>query len=476
VRMTIHYLQRKGKSLRYRRRVRQDLRPYFGGRREITRALGLSVGEEHKALGPIRRIDAEVSCLFREAERALVRKDDPETLAAIAEQWALHEKYIGIDRAGLGSGAEREHTPFDQWVDELMREADRRAPPGEEPGPEHLDPLDQTKLETVQRGKRVQVPLSIERAIETFAEFERDNGLTKPDKTAFNQFRSWLPKHHSGLLKDITRANAREYLQYLASSGTRTADTIKRQTSPLVTLWSKSIEHYELDGVTNPWANLEMPKNAKRSRRANAKRLAFNRDHWRIIDTYLACNEGDIRDALVLIKFTGCRPLEIGGLFANDILEIDGVTCIRVEFNENRRVKNDASERIVPVVAADALEVLLRRSKAGGALFPKSMHGTDNLSHRTNYALRKAGLPKSERLTTYTLRHSIIEALRVSNAPLHHVKAVAGHSDGSITELYGAGGVDMRELAKSLNAAYERLGDVPMHVYEEHELVRRESD
>jgi len=473
--MTIKYLQRKGKSLRYRRRVREDLRPYFGGVSEITRGLGLSVGEEHKALGAIRRIDADVSRLFLEAERALARKDDPETLAAIAEQWALQEKYIGIDRAGMGDGSAQEHTPFDQWVDELMEKADRLAPPGEEPGPEHLDPLDRMKLETVQRGKRVQVPLTIDRAIETFAEFHRDNGLTKADNTAFNQFRRWLPKHHSGLLQDITRANAREYLQYLASSGTRIAETIKRQTSPLVTLWSKSIEHYELDGVTNPWADLEMPKNAKRGRRANAKRLAFNKDHWRIIDTYLASKEGDIRDAIALIKFTGCRPLEIGGLATKDILEINGVTCIRVEFNENRRVKNDASERIVPVVSAEALEVLERRAKAGGALFPKSMHKTDNLSQRTNAALRKAGLPKSSRLTTYTLRHSIIEAMRVSNAPPHHVKAIAGHSDGSITELYGAGGVDMCELAKSLSAAYKRLGDVPMHVYEEHELVKPES-
>ena len=54
------------------------------------------------------------------------------------------------------------------------------------------------------------------------------------------------------------------------------------------------------------------------------------------------------------------------------------------------------------------------------------------------------------------------------------MKAIAGHSDGSITELYGAGGVDVRELANSLSAAYERLGDVPMHVYDEHELVRVE--
>jgi integrase len=472
--MTINYLQRKGNTLRYRRRIREDLRPYFGGRREITRGLGLSVGEEHKAIGPIRRIDAGVALLFLEAERALALMDDPETLASIAEQWALQEKYIGIDRSGMGNGLENEYTPFDQWVDELMQKADRRAPPGEEPGPEHLDPLDRVKLETARRGKRVRVLLTIERAIETFAKFHRDDGLTKADNTSFNQFRSWLPKHHSGLLQDITRANAREYLQYLASSGTRTAETIKRQTSPLVTLWSKSIDHYELDGVTNPWADLEMPKSAKRSRRDSEKRLAFNKDHWRLINAYLSSAEGDVRDAITLIKFTGCRPLEIGGLSAKDIVEIDGVTCIRVEFNENRRVKNDASERIVPVVAADALEVLGRRGRTGGALFPKSMHGTDNLSQRTNYALRKAGIPKSRRLSTYTLRHSIIEALRVSNAPSHHMKAIAGHSDGSITELYGAGGVDVREMAKSLNAAYERLGDVPMHVYDEHELVRVE--
>lgn len=65
--------------------------------------------------------------LFPQAETALARKDDSETLAVLAEHWALQEKYIGIDRSGMGDGSGYDYAPFDQWVDELMDEASRRA-------------------------------------------------------------------------------------------------------------------------------------------------------------------------------------------------------------------------------------------------------------------------------------------------------------------------------------------------------------
>ena len=159
------------------------------------------------------------------------------------------------------------------------------------------------------------------------------------------------------------------------------------------------------------------------------------------------------------MKATGCRPLEISGFAAEDIINVAGFTSIHVRPNAFRRLRNAESERVIPITDPEALDVIASRSSLSGSLFPPSLHGTSNLSQRLNGAIRRAGVPKSSRLTAYSIRHSIAEALRVAGVPDHHLKAVLGHADPTTTGRYGAGGVDMKALARGLDLAKEKLGE-----------------
>ena len=63
----------------------------------------------------------------------------------------------------------------------------------------------------------------------------------------------------------------------------------------------------------------------------------------------------DIRRMYLMLKLTGARPLEIGGLDASDVLLDHKVPHIWIRSNAHRRVKTKGSERRIPLVG-DALD------------------------------------------------------------------------------------------------------------------------
>ncbi|WP_182482336.1 tyrosine-type recombinase/integrase [Henriciella barbarensis] len=467
--MKIDYLQRRGGKLRYRRRIPEDIRPYFGGRAEIVQSLGLNAGDEAKAIALIKRIDRDISVQFLEAARAAHRKEDPAVLAKLAEEWAIANKFLGVDRSGLENPYDpKGPSNYDTWLDGTIHAAEQKIGTERELDLSDLSLEDQYRIETVKSGKRVTAPLTIETAIETYATMRHAGELPKAESAAFSQLREWLGKSSTRYLSELSRSMAREFLGHLANARQQRAGTIRRRLNSLRALWSFSIDHYELT-FANPWARLEVP--VATELKPVEERLPFNAAHWDKIDTLLMQASGDIRDVLLLLKFTGCRPLEIAGLAVDDVVRMDGLTCLRIRKNEFRRIKNRESDRLVPLVDPQAVSVIERRLGETGSLFPETLHGTSNLSARLNHAIRKAGIPQSSRLTAYSIRHSVTEALRVAGAPDHHMKAILGHADATTTARYGAGGVDVSDLARSLQMAQAHLGKVPLHIYEAEELL-----
>lgn len=479
MKMTVRFLQSRNGNLRYRRKVPEHLRPYFGGKHEITLSLGLTVAQQHLAPQRVAQIDKTVREQLRSAEAAYQQDQSPERLAELAESWAREKRLIGPNPVGRYGGP-YETTEYDLWVESLERMAEHLAPRGVGPGPEFLPPLERMKLETAKQGRRVKVPVSLDSAASAYATHRHGGQLAKAEEVAFEQLRAWLRMRRSNcVLEEVSRAEAREFLTYLCNERGQSAETIRRRLNSIRALWNFSIDHFELD-TKNPWAGLEVPDSGRKggTLKASQERLPFNRRHLELIGAHIRRALGSNKptqsastaDFILLLRATGCRPLEIGGLLRDDIRTIDGELCIIIRPNSFRGLKTKESERIVPVVCNEANLALKRllhhvESKPDAPLFPASFANTNTLSARLRKWLRAAGVPASPRLVPYSFRHTLAEALRVSGTSEALTAAVLGHSQGTMTARYGAGSQSIPALSAALRTALARLGEVPDHIY-----------
>ncbi|MCR9224059.1 MAG: site-specific integrase [Hyphomonas sp.] len=450
------------------------LRPYFSGKSEIVHSLGLKVGQEMLAVPMVTRIDRDTDRLLAAAEQQLLRNTDPYELSLIAEAWAKDNKYLRPDDAGRSADPGHD-SDYDEWLHETLAKAERVAGlhrmPHRELELDDLEPLDRAKIMTVKAGKRIEAPLTIQRALDDYTEHKHGGRLKKAEEVALKQLREFLGPDRQNIA-DVTRATAREFLKHLADKRTVVQETVKRRRSSLRAVFTFAIDHHDLD-IRNPWSGLELPSMASGGKESH-KRLPFNREHLSLINRYIQGNSVDpnIRVLLVLLRETGCRPLEAAGLLSSDVFLSSPVPHVWIRANTERRIKTKESDRRVPLTqeaVASIHQVMPTNGGADTPLFPKTLRATSNLSQRLNKAIREAGVPKSPRLVSYSFRHSLTEAMRVSRAPEYHLKAIMGHSAKSITDNYGAGGVDLGDLLRTIEGAMSYLGDVPEHVYEMHE-------
>lgn len=474
--MTIKHLQARGGRLRYRRKVPVHLRPYVNGKSEIVHSLGLKVGQEMLAVPMVTRIDRDTDLLLATAEKQLLRNIDPYELSLIAEAWAKDNKYLKHDDAGRRADPGMD-SEYDNWLDVTLAKAERaarsRGEGHQELSLDDLEPLDRTKILTVKQGKRLDVPLSIQRATDDYTKHKHGGDLKKAEEVALKQLRDFLGPDRMNV-EDVTRATAREFLKHLANKGTVVQETVRRRLSSLRAVFTFAIDHHDL-GIRNPWSGLELPAMASGAKESH-KRLPFNREHLNRINRYLQGNTVDpnIRVILIVLRDTGCRPMEIAGLLSSDVFLSAPVPHVWIRANAARRIKTKESDRRVPLTkeaVAAVRRVMPQDSGTDTPLFPRPLRNTSNLSQRLNKAIREAGVPKSPRLVSYSFRHSLTEAIRVSQAPEYHLKAIMGHSAQSITDNYGAGGVDLGVLLETLEGAQSFLGEVPEHVYDAQELM-----
>lgn len=343
------------------------------------------------------------------------------------------------------------------------------------------------KIETVRQGKRVETPLTLQRAVEAYTEHRRGGDLGAGQKDALGRLDRWLQS--SGVcarynveghiqLDDLSRADAAKYVTWAYNVAENSAGTIKRTLTALNAIWNFAIEHFEKEDLKNPWKGLKPPK-ASFKENPEHLRLPFAKQHVEAIRRGLQGNrlKPEMRLIIRMMMCTGARPLELGGLLADEVFQDDSGVWINIQRNSIRDIKNSKTRRRVPIVdqalAADIWELAQKRN--GGPLFQKGFHNTDNLSQRVTRFLReKCGIPKSTRLVPYSFRHTVTEALRVSEAPMDVTKAIVGHSDGSITENYGAGSVSLERMREALSAAMEKLGEVDLYHYKAEELMPEE--
>ena len=145
------------------------------------------------------------------------------------------------------------------------------------------------------------------------------------------------------------------------------------------------------------------------------------------------------RNLLLMMINSGARPSELAGLKI-DHLDLTGEIPMMSFMPEGRQLKNDHSERRVPLhgVSLNAARDALGVAK-GDKLFP-AYFGRDKVSDTINKFMRENGLKESETTTLYSLRHSFEDRL-IEAGVADRVRAdLFGHA--LQRERYGEGGGD----------------------------------
>ncbi|BDW98412.1 tyrosine-type recombinase/integrase [Maricaulis maris] len=271
--------------------------------------------------------------------------------------------------------------------------------------------------------------------------------LRKAEAVAVEQFCALFPKRR---VFDITRSDVRRWVDHLRTTRRQTGPTIRRRLGSMRAIFAVAAEETNYNSV-NPFRSVRIPDGAD-----GGVRLPFERAHLAAIDAWLKGQAGQRATGRIirLMRLTGARPLEIGGLDASD-LNLDGdVPTIYIRPNSSRGLKTRNSQRILPLVG-DALVAAQELKAAGsiGPLFPASCHQTGALSARLNKALRSAGVPACREYTAYSFRHTMEETLRFTDAPFEVQQAVLGHAPKTMTDRYGAKRVPLTRIHTSLLVA-----------------------
>jgi integrase len=284
---------------------------------------------------------------------------------------------------------------------------------------------------------------SVTEAAEIYRKARRLSALAKPEHMAVRQ---WLAEIGDQQLDKISRSQVRRWVEHLTDDRNQSGSTVRRRVGSMSAIIGVATDRLDLV-LVNPFTRLRI------SQASSGYREPFTQAHLLQISDWLhsgaeARHSGRI---IRLLRLTGARPLEIGGLGSADI-ELDAqIPHLRIRPNEFRGTKTVASRRLIPLVG-DAIDAALEaKSAAGGAnLFPATCHQTGSLSARLNKAIRSSGIPKSNRLTAYSFRHTVQENLRVMGVPFDVQQAILGHAKLSMTERYGAKHVSLGRMQEAL--------------------------
>lgn len=242
----------------------------------------------------------------------------------------------------------------------------------------------------------------------------------------------------SGLLGDLNlRTHTRADMVTLKAKVVegRKPLTINKLLTQLTSVmdWAKNNGHIERS----------FDKGLKIERGAESTRKPISRDQVVTLMTHVnALPVGDWkRWALSLGVLTGARIGELYQLTKEDVKQVDGITVIDINKDENggKTLKNNFSVRQVPLVDGAygfALEAFLEWVEGSqGKLFTQKEH---SFNKPLNDALREPlGLKSGGDQSFHSLRHSLSGLLKAAATPEVIAQGITGHSSGNITyDLY----------------------------------------
>jgi integrase len=245
---------------------------------------------------------------------------------------------------------------------------------------------------------------------------------------------------------EIARTHIREYKEGLQKIKTNKGTTlsvgsVNKSITAVGTLLAFGEQQGYFDGL--PWSN---PTTGMRivSKNLDALRLPFtNEEASRIV-------EGAPGDLIPKIAYyTGARLGEIVQLTKGDIVNVDGIYVFDFNAKDNKRIKNRASIRRVPVHSEILQEVLSLTRIA-----EKDLFNTDSGTYSKKFmtSLRGKLSIHEPRKVFHSFRHTMKDNLRNVGVELVLQNAILGHTTKGVGESYGRG-----YTVKTLKESIEKI-------------------
>jgi integrase len=445
-------------GLRYFRRVPADVEAAIGRkvwlqRFDSTTPLAIV---EHEA----KRLAARHDDMIRRARAGEVLDED---LVATAEEYAAN--WLGGDKGKLY---------------EFLAYLAEQSSPDQQATPSDL--ADSVFINAVEHGGTYRPPSN---AMTISAAYERDKeiyGNDRDEKAIKYAVDSFIAIATDKPITEITRSDVTAWLDKIEKDGLAPG-TIKRRLGAVRAMINRAYLDTDYEG-RNPFERHKIKNGG-----GNADdRLPFNKAMLDRIDCHIVTNNRlghETKNIIRLMKGSGAGPAEIGGLALADVILDADIPYLWIRANSVRGLKTEVRDRRIPLIG-DALEAAKDAAKRATARvgeanadetavfgsFGINGRGADSISAKLNKAVRKAGVPNSPRLTAYSFRHTLKEALRSAGVVDHVQRRLLGHAGQGVADRYGSRHVRLAEARDALTMAMEHLGDVDDAIYSAKERMR----
>lgn len=448
-------------SFQYRRRVPKAVAGIIG-KAMFKRKLG---DTEREALAAYPRFHAQVESEIADAKRRL----NPPTLSPTASEREAYAEALRRRADLIAAGAS---------PDELAHEGDSLADsyPQDDWEPVGVPPVDRHTINLLRLGpERYRPPEpTLNDALKLYIE-ERLGG----DDPDADQRPVMLAKRVVGaavealgrgdpLLSSLTREDARkvrnEMLDRFKATGRGRGEkvspaTVSRELSILAAVVNLAKVEFGLpDTFANPFHKLPVARSAKgQGVKADDKRHPLPPDVLKEVRRRVLVGASpDLALVWRLIEGTGCRIAEVTGLLVADVDVTGEFPHIRIEANDARRLKTDASRRVVPLVgdALQAAKDALKLPREGLVLFPK--YGRSRGSDAASAALMKhiRRVTVDPRHVVHSLRHNMKDRLIVAEVSSLDQNLILGHAlEGVGDRVYGGETAKLRATTRAMRKA-----------------------
>lgn len=236
-------------------------------------------------------------------------------------------------------------------------------------------------------------------------------------------------------------------------SGIRTAEpgektinsnTVRDTIRMLRNVFDKAIKDQIIESTDNPAVEIDVAETKTKSKRPPEGK-----------EIELLCSMPKPRSSLfddeawaylpVFARYTGCRIAELAVLNSNDVIVKNNIKCLRITaFGDNKKLKTESSERLVPVSEKlnPHLDSLLKKH-ASGRLFPncgdfKGNEGLVKSAHYFDKAYNRAAKKIAGDFSFHCWRVYANTQMADAGIDILDREAVLGHKSDRIQRVYTA--------------------------------------
>ena len=450
-----HVVRTKAGTLHYRRRFPKDVSAVLH-KGEFKRLLGST---EREALRNYPKVHAEFEQLVADARRPAVSPLKPKTALGVhraaekrAAELAQEAVYVG-GRAVPGSDPEAADIMRDIYLSSLPVDPETGDPVGG-------DAVEGRAFGILTSGGQLSRPsptLEDARKLYLKEKVGDDNKKRLELDRVFKLIHDALQRDRT--LASLRREDAKEVRDHMRDG--RKASSVDRYLNVVRAVINHAIREFDLNGVTNPFINLEAAPGEQGAPDRNARRPYSEAEVKAVTARIKDHASTELWLIWQMLESTGCRLAEITGLRAEDVHLDHAIPHITVEWHDDRRIKNKVSRRNVPLMgrALEAAKEAVALARARTMMFATygRTGGPDAASAAIGKHVRTVVTdPKIG--PAHSLRHLMKDRLRLARTSKVDQDLLLGHAAGSVGEDYGGDEVRLRIVERALKAALEASG------------------